>query len=98
MMLNTNKKIVGAIIAILAIIVIVDLAISSGDSTPDVDDEVADEPEVEEVETDDETTPTVINKELIENGGFEEGESPWLNYRSAQIEVTDEEAHSGSHS
>ena len=98
MILNNRQKIMGAIIALLAIIVIVVFAINSGDSTPDVDDEVADEPEVEEVETDEETTPTVVNKELIENGGFEEGESPWLNYRSAQIEVTDEEAHSGSHS
>lgn len=98
MILNNRQKIMGTIIALLAIIVIVVFAINSGDSTPDVDDEVAGEPEVEEVETDEETTPTVVNKELIENGGFEEGESPWLNYRSAQIEVTDEEAHSGSHS
>ena len=72
MILNNRQKIMGTIIALLAIIVIAVFAINSGDSTPDVDDEVAGEPEVEEVETDEETTRTVVNKELIENGGIEE--------------------------
>src|SRR5690625_6098127 len=98
MILNNNKIIVGAIIAVLAVMVIAAFIINFGDSTTDDEEEVVDDPQIEEEETDDETTPTVVNKELIENGGFEEGESPWLNYRSAQIEVTDEEAHSGSHS
>src|SRR5690625_3642611 len=36
--------------------------------------------------------------ELIENGGFEEGKNPWVNYRDASIKVSDEEYSSGSHS
>ncbi|WP_231710603.1 family 43 glycosylhydrolase [Gracilibacillus suaedae] len=35
---------------------------------------------------------------LIENGGFEEGIDPWTEYRNASIEVTDQEANSGSSS
>lgn len=37
-------------------------------------------------------------KELIENGGFEEGQKPWLNYRNATVGVTSEEYKSGSNS
>src|SRR5699024_9174181 len=36
--------------------------------------------------------------ELIENGGFEEGKNPWVNYRDASIKVSDKEYSSGSHS
>ncbi|WP_416148629.1 carbohydrate binding domain-containing protein [Salipaludibacillus sp. HK11] len=36
--------------------------------------------------------------ELLENGGFEEGLEPWMNYRDASVEVTDQEYNSGSHS
>src|SRR5690625_5772376 len=35
---------------------------------------------------------------LVENGGFEDGLDPWLNYRDASIEISDEEYRSGSKS
>ncbi|MCT2537219.1 carbohydrate binding domain-containing protein [Aquibacillus koreensis] len=36
--------------------------------------------------------------ELLDNGGFEEGKAPWINYRDADTSVTDQEAHSGNNS
>src|SRR5690625_1164615 len=36
--------------------------------------------------------------ELIENGGFEDGQDPWVNYRKATIGISNEEYSSGSSS
>jgi len=47
-----------------------------------------------------EETQNVVDEgvELIENGGFEEGRNPWVNYRDASIKVTDKEYRSVSDS
>lgn len=97
--MDKKIKISGLILLVIALIVAIVLAVTSGDQKEVEEEEPADEPVEEVVEDTDEAEKIVdSSKELIENGGFEDGREPWVNYRSAQIEVTDEEAHSGSYS
>ena len=97
--MDKKIKIAGLILLVIALIVAIVLAVTSGDKKEVEEEKPADEPVEEVVEDTDEAEKIVdSSKELIENGGFEDGGEPWVNYRSAQIEVTDEEAHSGSYS